>query len=79
MIYSGVLSSGPAASLEGRWTLVADGINNTELVVRGGFIWGFSDAVVSLGLMPMDRIKIEFNTWTREARITKIANYEQIY
>lgn len=78
MMYSGVLSSGPAASLEGNWTFVADGINKTELVVGGGFIRGLSDAVVSLELMPMDRIRIEFNTWTREARITKVVNHEQI-
>ena len=76
MIYGGVLSSGPAASLEGNWTLVVDDTNETELVVGGGFIRGLSDAVVSLDLMPMDRIKIEFNTWTREARITKVVNNE---
>lgn len=76
MIYGGVLSSGPVASLEGNWTLVIDDTSKTELVVGGGFIRGLSDAVVSLDLMPMDRIKIEFNTWTREARITKVVSNE---
>ena len=78
MIYGGVLSCGPAASMEGTWTRIVDGVNNGELVVGGGFIRGLSEAVESLDLMPGDRIKIEFNTWTREATITKLVNNEQI-
>jgi len=78
MIYGGVLSCGPAASMEGTWTRIVDGVNNGELVVGGGFIRGLSEVVESLDLMPGDRIKIEFNTWTREATITKVVNNEQI-
>jgi hypothetical protein len=78
MIYGGVLSCGPAASLEGTWTRIVDGVSNGELVVGGGFIRGFSEAVESLDLMPRDRIRIEFNTWTREATITKVVSNEQI-
>lgn len=77
-IYSGVLSCGPAAKLEGSWTIVGgDGIEG-EIVIGGGFIQGLSNVVKSLNLIPTDRIKIEFNTWTREATITKVVSNEQI-
>lgn len=78
MIYGGVLSCGPAASMEGTWTRIVDGVNNGELVVGGGFIRGLSEAVESLDLIPGDRIRIEFNTWTREATVMKAVSNEQI-
>jgi len=72
MIYGGVLSCGPAASMQGTWACVVNGISNGVLVVGSGFIRDLSDVVEILGLMPRDRVKIEFNTWTREATITKV-------
>jgi hypothetical protein len=72
MIYGGVVSSGPAAPMEGVWRRIVDGVNNGQLVVGGGFIRGFPEAMESLDLTPGDRIRIEFNTWTREATITKL-------
>jgi len=72
MIYGGVLTCGPAASMQGTWTLIINGITNGVLVVGSGFIRDLSEAVESLGLMPRDRVRIEFNTWTREATITKV-------
>lgn len=79
MIYGGVLGAGPARSLEGNWKLVMDGLSDATLVVGGGFIRGLSDVVVGLDLMPTDRIRIEFNTWTREARMAKVARDGQIH
>jgi RNA polymerase sigma factor (sigma-70 family) len=72
MIYGGVLTCGPAASMRGTWTRIVKGVSNGVLVVGSGFIRDLSDAVESLGLMPRDRVRIEFNTWTREATITKV-------
>lgn len=77
MIYGGVLNSGPARQLEGDWHLVADNMAGTKLVVGRGFIWGLSAAAKSLNLLPMDRIRIEFNTWTRQARIAKMVKHDQ--
>jgi len=72
MIYGGVLTCGPAAYMQGTWTLIINGVSNGVLVVSSGFIRDLSEAVESLGLMPRDRVRIEFNTWTREATITKV-------
>jgi len=76
MVYGGVLSSGPAARMKGTWTIIVDGTNQEELIIESGFVRGLKKASESLGIVPGDRIRIEFNTWNREAIITKVANNE---
>jgi hypothetical protein len=78
MGYGGVLASGPAVAMKGTWTIIADSIKQGELVVEGNFIRGLSKIAESLSIAPGDRIRIEFNTWTREATIRKVVNNEQI-
>jgi hypothetical protein len=70
-LYGGVLSCGPAAAMEGAWKLISRGIEGGQLIVGGGFIRGLSDIVEDLELIATDRVRIEFNTWTREAEIRK--------
>lgn len=73
-IYGGVLSSGPAKRMEGTWITVINGHPYGELVVERGFIrtsggkWVFE----ALNIVAGDRVRIEFNTWNREAVITKV-------
>ena len=74
--YGGVLSSGPAASLKGDWRLINNGTESGQLVVDGYFMRGLSQVSKSLGVMPGDRIRIEFNTWTREAKMIKVVRNE---
>lgn len=76
MVYGGVLSSGPASSMAGSWTIIADGIRQGELAVGKGFIRGLKQTLESLGIAPGDRIRIEFNTWDREATIRKVVTNE---
>ena len=73
-VHSHVLSSGPAARLEGDWAAVVEGTYRGKLIVGDGFIRGsgFSNAVLNLGIVAGDRMRIEFNTWTREARISRV-------
>jgi len=70
--YGGVLSSGPAKSLKGDWRLIISNTESGQLVVDGYFIRGLSQISKSLGVIPGDRIRIEFNTWTREAKMLKV-------
>lgn len=74
--YRGVLSSGPAASLKGNWRLINNGTESGQLVVDGYFMRGLSQVSKSLGVMPGDRIRIDFNTWTREAKMIKVVRNE---
>jgi len=74
--YGGVLASGPAASLRGNWKLINDGMESGELIIDGNFMRGLSQASKSLGVVPGDRIRIDFNTWTREAKIIKVVRNE---
>lgn len=73
-IYGGVLSCGPAKRMEGTWTTVINGHPYGELVVERGFIrtsggkWVFE----ALNIVAGDRVRIEFNTWNREAVITRV-------
>jgi len=75
--YGGVLASGPAVSLRGSWKLINNGIESGQLVVDGNFMRGLSQVSKSLGVMPGDRIRIDFNTWTREAKMIKVVRNEQ--
>jgi len=70
--YGGVLSSGPARQLKGDWRLIISNTESGQLVVDGYFIRGLSQVSKSLGVTPGDRIRIEFNTWTREAKMIKV-------
>ncbi len=72
LIYDGVIASGPASSLKGVWTLVSNDTYPGKLEVDETIIRGLSQASKNLGIVPGDRIKIAFNTWTREAKITKV-------
>jgi hypothetical protein len=74
--YGGVLSSGPAASLKGDWRLINNGTESGQLVVDGYFMRGLSQVSKSLGVITGDRIRIEFNTWTREAKMIKVVRNE---
>jgi len=74
--YGGVLASGPAASLRGEWKLINNGMESRQLIVDGNFMRGLSQVSKSLGVMPGDRIRIDFNTWTREAKMTKVVRNE---
>ena len=71
-IYSGVLSCGPAVQMQGIWKTIVDGTQEGELLVKGHFIQKLESARDRLGLVPGDRIRIDFNTWTREATIRKV-------
>jgi RNA polymerase sigma factor (sigma-70 family) len=70
--YGGVLSSGPARALKGDWRLIISSTESGQLVVDGYFIRGLSQVSKSLSITPGDRIRIEFNTWTREAKMIKV-------
>jgi len=72
LLYDGVIASGPASSLKGMWTLVSSDAYPGKLVVDENFIHGLLQAAKDLGIAPGDRIRINFNTWTREAKITKV-------
>ena len=72
LIYDGVIASGPASSLKGVWVLVSNDTYPGKLVVDENFIHGLLQAAKNLGIVPGDRIRIDFNTWTREAKITKV-------
>lgn len=74
--YGGVLASGPAASLRGGWKLINNGIESGQLVVDGNFMRGLSQVSKSLGVKPGDRIRIDFNTWTREVKMVKVVRNE---
>jgi len=78
LTYGGVVGSGPAASMKGVWTLICNNTNQGDLVIEGNFIRGLSEVSETLAIVAGDRIRIEFNTWTREATITKMVNDEQI-
>jgi hypothetical protein len=75
--YGGVLASGPAASLKGEWKITNNGAESDLLTVDGNFMRGLSRISKTLGIIPGDRIRIDFNTWTREAEITKVVRNEQ--
>jgi RNA polymerase sigma factor (sigma-70 family) len=74
--YGGVLTSGPASSLRGEWKLINNGLESYQLVVDGNFIRGLSQVSKDLGIIPGDRIRIDFNTWTREAKMVKVVRNE---
>lgn len=70
--YGGVLASGPAAALKGTWELTNSCADSEQLVVNGNFISGLSRVSKGLGVVSGDRIRIDFNTWTRKATINKV-------
>lgn len=76
--YGGIVCCGRANVLKGSWTTVVGGVDQGELIIERGFIRGLSKASESLDIVPGDRIRIEFNTWNREASITTVVNHEQI-
>lgn len=75
LVYGGIVSAGPAASMKGPWRIVDQGNDKGNLTVGGNLIRGLSQVATDLGLVSGDRIRIEFNTWTREAKITKVVNH----
>ena len=76
--YGGVLATGPAASLKGNWKLITKGVESGNLIVSSNFIRGLSKVSKSLAVAPGDRIRIAFNTWSREANLTKVTRYDKI-
>ena len=74
MVYGGVLTAGPATSMIGEWAIIDKGVNKGKLIVAGYLMRGLSKVASDLSLLSGDRIRIEFNTWTREAVITKVVN-----
>jgi len=74
--YGGVLASGPASSLRGEWKLISNGAESGRLVIDGNFVRGLSQISKGLGIVPGDRIRIDFNTWTREAKMVKVVRNE---
>lgn len=78
LAYGGVIGSGPATQMKGAWTIVYNGTCQGELIVEGNFIRGLSSACRAFDIVPGDRIRIDFDTWTREARIGKVVSNEQV-
>jgi RNA polymerase sigma factor (sigma-70 family) len=74
MVYGGVLTAGPATSMIGEWAIIDKGVKKGKLIVAGYLMRGLSKVASDLSLLSGDRIRIEFNTWTREAVITKVVN-----
>jgi len=79
LAYGGVVASGPATRMKGAWTIMYNGTAQGELIVEGNFIRGLSSVCNTLDIIPGDRIRIEFDTWKREARIGKVVSNEKAY
>jgi len=78
LAYGGVISSGPVTRMKGAWAIMYNGAIQGELIVEGNFIRGLSSVCKTLDVLPGDRIRIEFNTWKREARIGKVVSNEKV-
>ncbi|MFC2048359.1 sigma factor-like helix-turn-helix DNA-binding protein, partial [Chloroflexota bacterium] len=78
LAYGGVIASGPATRMKGAWAIMYNGTIQGELIVEGNFIRGLSSVCKTLDVMPGDRIRIEFDTWKREARIGKVVSNEKV-
>ena len=77
MVYGGILGTGLAVQMQGKWTLIVGGQRRGEILVQRAFIQNLEPARDSLSLVAGDRIKIEFNTWTREATVRKVTKHDE--
>ncbi len=70
MVRNGSLSSGPASTLTGRWKTVVKGEEVGEFTVGKPWIYGLAETQQVLNISMGDRIRIRFDTWTRQAEVS---------
>ncbi len=77
LLYNGSLSSGPAGVMKGSWVAMVDGIPVGGLIVTGVRVSGLEEARRILDIRMGDRIRIRFDTWTRQASISVVDTHER--
>ena len=76
-IYSGVVAAGPVKRLKGDWNLVSNEGIIGKIMIDSLFIRAPLSEIMKLNVNVGDRIRIEFNTWTRESKMCKLEGNEK--
>jgi hypothetical protein len=72
LMYSASLRAGPAAKMRGEWNALAEGARVGVITVGQPWIYGLKGARQALGIGIGDRVRIRFDTWTREAEVSVV-------
>ncbi|MQF48950.1 hypothetical protein FIM08_03520 [SAR202 cluster bacterium AC-647-N09_OGT_505m] len=70
--YNGIIPVGLASSLTGEWSLIDKEVVMGKVIITDKFIRGLSPVAKNLDVTSGDRIRLFFNTWTREANMIKV-------